>query len=161
MAWAAVSSNGKTISPRPPRRGCKGKFRSLCKNAAWTCLTLAIKLNWQQFTQDGAPSHTSNLTQQWCKDHFSHFVNKNEWPSASPNINSMDYFIWSILESKVSSKNYQHTASLKHALTACWKDLRSVAALEYFCTWSSGYSCKSQRWTRWIISIHLFCWTIF
>ena len=75
------------------------------------------------FTQDGAPSHTSNLTQQWCKDNFSHFVNKNEWPPSSPDINPMDFSIWSILESKVSSKNCQDTASLNNALIACWKDL--------------------------------------
>ena len=35
----------------------------------------------------------------------------------------MDFSIWSILESKVSSKNYQNTASLKNALIACWEDL--------------------------------------
>ena len=35
----------------------------------------------------------------------------------------MDFSIWSILESKVSSKNDQNTASLKNALIACWEDL--------------------------------------
>ena len=28
------------------------------------------------FTQDGAPSHISNLTQKWCKDHFCNFWDK-------------------------------------------------------------------------------------
>ena len=35
----------------------------------------------------------------------------------------MDFSTWSILEGKVSSKNYQNTASLKNALIACWEAL--------------------------------------
>ena len=38
-------------------------------------------------------------------------------------MNPMDFSLWSILKSKVSSKNYQNTASLKNALIACWEDL--------------------------------------
>lgn len=67
-----------------------------------------------------APSHTSNLTQQWCKDHFSGFWNKNVWPPLSPDINPMDFAIWSILESDVSAKSNSSVAALKNALLASW-----------------------------------------
>lgn len=49
------------------------------------------------FTQDGVLSHTSNLTQQWCKDHLSVFRDKNIRPISSPDIDQMDFAIWSIL----------------------------------------------------------------
>ncbi|KAG1667495.1 RWD domain-containing protein 4 [Nymphon striatum] len=75
------------------------------------------------FTQDGAPSHTSNVTQQWCKSHFSGFWDKNAWPPSSPDANPMDFAIWSILESDVSRVSYQNVTALKKALVASWERL--------------------------------------
>ena len=71
----------------------------------------------------GVPSHTSNLIQQWCKNHFSLFWNKNIWPPSSLDINTMEFTIWSILESDVSAKSYSSVADLKNSLLASWSDL--------------------------------------
>ena len=52
------------------------------------------------FQQDGAPVHTSNSTQSWLRNNISDFVSKEEWSPYSPDLNPMDYSIWSLLESK-------------------------------------------------------------
>ena len=41
---------------------------------------------------------------------------KDIWPSNSPDLNPMDYSIWSILERKVCSTRYNSLESLKEAL---------------------------------------------
>ena len=44
---------------------------SLYHNRDWT------------FQQDGATSHTANMTQEWCEDHCPWFLTKNKWPPSS------------------------------------------------------------------------------
>ena len=68
------------------------------------------------FQQDGAPAHTSNSTQSWLRNNISDFVSKEEWPPYSPDLNPMDYSIWSILESKACAKSHTSIQSLKTSL---------------------------------------------
>lgn len=42
------------------------------------------------------------------------------WSSSSPDIDSMDLAIWSMLESKVSAKSYSSVATMKEVLQASW-----------------------------------------
>ena len=55
---------------------------------------------WQQSTlqQDFAQW----ATQEWCTEPFSNFVTSAEWPLYSPDLNQVDYSIWSILEGRAS-----------------------------------------------------------
>ena len=46
------------------------------------------------YQQDGATSHTHKLTQQWCEDKFSSFLDQYHWPPNSPDLNPLDYSIW-------------------------------------------------------------------
>ena len=75
------------------------------------------------FTQDGAPAHTSNVSQKWCKEHFQGFWDKNMWPPSSPDINPMDFSIWSILESDVSKISHSSVTALKQALATAWSNV--------------------------------------
>ena len=40
------------------------------------------------FQQDGAPVHTARVTQDWLTANC-HFINKNEWPPNSPDLNPL------------------------------------------------------------------------
>ena len=44
------------------------------------------------------------------------FITSQQWPPYSPDLNPMDFSIWSILESKVSTKKYQTVNALEIAL---------------------------------------------
>ena len=62
------------------------------------------------FQQDGAMPHVHHLTQQWCKDNFPSFIDKDHWPLNSPDLNPLDYSIWDELAhavnwDKITSKN--------------------------------------------------------
>lgn len=87
------------------------------------------------FQQDGAPSHTSNKTQAWCRDNFPRFWSKELWPPSSPDLNPMDFSVWSMLETEACRSPHTTVESLKVSLVKAWakipqKKLR--AAVESF-----------------------------
>ena len=70
------------------------------------------------FQQDGAPAHTARSTQEWLKNETPGFLSKEEWPPSSPDLNPMDFSIWSILQEKACSKphTFKTRNSTKFAL---------------------------------------------
>ncbi|QQP49879.1 Putative transposable element, partial [Caligus rogercresseyi] len=42
------------------------------------------------FQQDGAPTHTTKIVQDWCAANFYHFWSKELWPLSSPDCNPLD-----------------------------------------------------------------------
>ena len=46
------------------------------------------------FQQDSALAHTSCQAQEWVEQHTLDFVNKDEWPPNSPDLNPLDYYVW-------------------------------------------------------------------
>ncbi|CAF1552944.1 unnamed protein product [Adineta ricciae] len=45
------------------------------------------------FQQDGTKPHIHHLTQQWRRDNFPVFIDKDHWPPKSPDFNPLDYSI--------------------------------------------------------------------
>lgn len=89
---------------------------------------------WHQWTfqQDNAPSHASFKenkekfeipTQKWLDEHFPDFITKDQWPAASPDLNPLDYAIWSVLESKVNAETHESVESLTEALEEAFSNL--------------------------------------
>ena len=62
-------------------------------------------------------------TQKWFKEKFPAFISSTEWPPCSPDLNPLDYSIWSILEDRVCSKRYASAHDLKVALTREWQKI--------------------------------------
>jgi len=46
--------------------------------------------------QDGVPSYTEKLAQDWIATNCSEFIGKGEWPPNLPDINPLDYHIWRV-----------------------------------------------------------------
>ena len=63
--------------------------------------------------QDSAPSHKAKMTSEWLKLNVPDFISTEEWPASSPDLNPMDFCIWSILESRVCAKPHKNIESLK------------------------------------------------
>ena len=54
-----------------------------------------LALNDFIFQKDGAPAHTSRVTQEdWLEQHCPDFIKKDEWPPNSPNLNPLDFHVW-------------------------------------------------------------------
>uniref|UniRef100_A0A914CNS1 Transposase n=1 Tax=Acrobeloides nanus TaxID=290746 RepID=A0A914CNS1_9BILA len=51
------------------------------------------------------------------------FITKAEWPPYSPDLNPMDYSVWSILEAKACAKPHKTIESLKRALLKAWDEI--------------------------------------
>jgi len=64
-----------------------------------------------------------------CKNIFSNVWDRDVWPPNSPDLNSLDYSIWSILESRVYATRHASLDLLKAALTKAWNEI-TVEELE-------------------------------
>ena len=73
--------------------------------------------------QDGATSHTANSVQAWCRCNFKGFWEKELWPPSSPDLNPMDFGLWSILETKACRTSHPNLDSLKRKLTSAWDEI--------------------------------------
>ena len=71
------------------------------------------------YQQDGAPSHTSNITQRWLMEHFPDVITRDQWPAASPDINPIE-LIWGILKPRVNAEAHPSVQSLEQALVREW-----------------------------------------
>ena len=77
------------------------------------------------FQQDGAPSHTSRVTQDHLNHESPNFIRKDEWPPQSPDCNPMDYSIWDSLTNKVyHGRGKKFTEEeLKERIRRAWDDI--------------------------------------
>ena len=70
--------------------------------------------------QHGATSHTTRMIQDWWKKNFKSFWIKNLWPPSFPDLNPMDFLMWSILKLKACAVFHSSIEVLKTKLTKPW-----------------------------------------
>ena len=75
------------------------------------------------FQQDGAPAHTSNRTQEWLATNMANFWPKDVWPPSSPDLNPLDYSVWSVLESRACKSPHNNVTTLKASIVRSWRSL--------------------------------------
>ena len=123
MVWAGVSGIGRTPLVFVPQ-GAKINsisYRELILEPVVKDISQSMFSGKDfLFQQDGAPSHTSKLTQAWLRENIPDFIAKEEWPPYSPDLNPMDYSIWSILESKACANSHTSIDSLMTSLNREW-----------------------------------------
>ena len=56
------------------------------------------------FQQDGAPAHCSHHTVAYLCSHVPEFIELENWPPNSPDLNPVDYSVWGALQQMV----YRH-----------------------------------------------------
>ena len=72
------------------------------------------------FQQGGALAHRAKTTQNWLSNEIPQFLSKEEWPPYSPDLNPLDFSMWSILEKNACSKPHTNLESLRNSLIREW-----------------------------------------
>ena len=76
-----------------------------------------------------------------CKAHFPNFISA-DWPPYSPDLNPMDYSIWSILEGRACAKPHKNLEALKQPLQRGWDRMSAAVKcmLNYDVQWNACWT---------------------
>ena len=72
---------------------------------------------------DLAPPHKSKETQAWLQKECYDFVPFSHWPRSSPDLNPLDYFVWSYVENITNMTSHNTKASLIAAIRRVFAEL--------------------------------------
>ena len=75
------------------------------------------------FQQDGAPAHRARDTVAFLERETPDFIPPTLWPPNSPDLNPVDYSIWSVLQEKVFHSRITDLEELKTCLIDEWAQL--------------------------------------
>jgi len=75
------------------------------------------------FQQDGAPAHRSRHTVAYLHCNVPEFIEPENWPPNSPDLNPVDYSVWGALQQMVYRHKISDTEQLKRVLIDCWTQL--------------------------------------
>ena len=97
----------------------------MLKNRVFSWINLLPRNQAVTLQQDGATAHTAKMVQAWCKDNFKSFWSNELWPPSFPDLNPMDFGIWSILERKACAVSHSNVEKLKKKLKESWAKIES------------------------------------
>ena len=72
------------------------------------------------FVHDGAPAHMAEATQKWCKRNLPNFIQTDEWPANTPDLNPIEN-LWSTIDEAAYKDPIPKTmGGLKSRLRQAW-----------------------------------------
>ena len=130
MVCDVVSSEGHIMPPHIFEVGLKVNtkvYLDVLKSVVipW-CNQVAGDRPWV-WQQDSAPAHKSKETQAWLQKECYDFVPFSHWPPSSPDLNPLDYFVWSYVENITNTTSHNTKTSLIAAI--CWVFAELLPAL--------------------------------
>jgi hypothetical protein len=84
------------------------------------------------FQQDSALAHTARTTQEFLRETMAEFWTPVDWPPYSPDLNLLDFSVWSVLQEKVQATPHTSFAALRRSITRQW-DRMSPAYVRRTC----------------------------
>lgn len=139
-AWAMmlgiVGSDGKAFPPVWIQETLSTpQYKSILSRKVFPILNATYGVGNWVWTQDGAPCHTSNATQKYLEAKLGSkgFWSKELWPPNSPNLNPLDYYVWSAIERKACRTYHKNVGELKASVEAEWASM-DEATLRKVCS---------------------------
>jgi len=87
------------------------------------------------FQQDSAPSHRANDTVALLDQETPDFVPPALWPPNSPDLNPVDYTVWSVLQERVYRTKTSDVDELKRRVNSEWAALSHPVIERAVCEW--------------------------
>ena len=97
---------------------------------------------WQQHS---APAHKSTETQAWLQKECYNFVPFSHWPPSSPDLNPLNYFVWSYVENMTS---HNTKASLIAAIRRVFPEYSPNSHRRLWKRHASSSGSVSRWWLR-------------
>ena len=94
---------------------------------------------WQQ---DYAPCHTSGKSQKWLLANFCHYTSPSVWPTISPDLSPMDYYVWEAVVKDANRRASTTKAQLINIIKAVFVTLPRESVTS---------SCS--RFRGWIVAV--------
>ena len=115
MVFGVVSSEGHIVPPHIFEVGLKVNtkvYLDVLKSVVipW-CNQVASGRPWV-WQQDLAPAHKFNEIQAWLQKECYDFVPFSHWTPSSPDLNLLDYFVWSYIENITNMTSHYTKASM-------------------------------------------------
>lgn len=105
MAWGLVTSDGQKMpliffDPKEMVDSATYQQKVIRPMTVW--IRERYALGTFVFMQNGAPAHTSNSTQRMLAEELTAdgFWSKEMWPPSSPDLNPLDFSVWSLLKDR-------------------------------------------------------------
>ena len=119
MVFGVVSSEGHIMPPHIFEVGLKVKtkvYLDVLKSVVipW-CNQVAGGRPWV-WQQDSALAHKSKETQAWLLKECFDFVPFSHWPPSTPDLNPLDYFVWTYVENITNMTSHSTKANLINAI---------------------------------------------
>ena len=121
MMFSAIASDGQKMPPIwvDSNLGTNSYLTIIKKVLKWAD-TKYGRGNYV-FQQDGAPSHNARATQEYLNLELgSNGFWSKMWPPSSPNLNPLDFSIWTHVVTKACAKFKMSGTALKHAVAKEW-----------------------------------------
>lgn len=120
MVWWGVSHHGVTslhFCEKGVKTGAKVYQKDVLEGVVKGLTNTLFNGRRWIFQQDSAPAHKAKTTQEWLRVNIPGFIAAEDWPSGSPDLNPLDYALWSELENMACKTHHRNLGSLKTALT--------------------------------------------
>ena len=157
MVFSVVSSEGRIMPPHIFEVGLKVNnkvYLDVLKSVVipW-CNQVASGRPWV-WQQDSALAHKSKETQAWLQMECYDFVPFSHWPPSSPELNPLDYFVWSYVENITNMTSHNTKASLIATIRRVFAELPlalvEMARSQFRISYRDGdwgWSCLSSTFT--------------
>ena len=126
MVFGVVSSEGHITPPHIFEVGLKVNtkvYLDVLKSVMipW-CNQVAGGRSWV-WQQDSVPAHKSKETQAWLQKECYDFVLFSQWVPSFPDLNPLDYFVWSYVENITNMTSHNTKASLIATIRRVFSEL--------------------------------------
>jgi len=80
------------------------------------------------FQQNNAPAHRARDTVELLRCETPQFISPDMWPANCPDLNPVDYHVWSMLQEHVYPVRIRDTDELRKRLVATWAEFQQSVA---------------------------------